>query len=77
MTAQDHGILIPTAQMFQELRQLHDEVKSVRTGLMGLTEGRTDHENRIRSLERRVWTASGAATVLGAGAGILAQFLLR
>lgn len=34
-----------------------------------------DHETRIRSLERQVWMAGGAATVLGGLIGILTQLL--
>jgi peptidoglycan hydrolase CwlO-like protein len=30
----------------------------------------TDHETRIRLLERRVWQAAGACAVLGTGVGL-------
>jgi hypothetical protein len=33
-----------------------------------------DHETRLRSLERRVWIASGAAAVVG---GTIAQVIAR
>lgn len=73
----DPGIYITASQMYQELRQVHDEVKGIRSDLRTLMEDRADHEARLRALERRVWTASGAATVLGAGAGFLLQVLTR
>jgi hypothetical protein len=73
----DPGIYITTTQMYQELRQVHDEVKGIRSDLRTLMEDRADHEARIRALERRVWTASGMATVLGALGGVLAQILIR
>ena len=34
-------------------------------------------ESRTTSVERRIWAATGAATVLGAGAGVVVQFLIR
>jgi hypothetical protein len=34
-----------------------------------------DHQTRIRALDRRAWTASGAATVNGAGADVPVQAL--
>ncbi|GEB46951.1 hypothetical protein MTE01_28960 [Microbacterium testaceum] len=39
-----------------------------------LTRG-DDHETRIRSLERKVWTAAGAAAVAGAGLGQIVSVL--
>ncbi|MFE6865998.1 hypothetical protein ACFVFS_05540 [Kitasatospora sp. NPDC057692] len=36
-----------------------------------------DHEQRLRSLEFRVWMAMGAAAVLGASGGALAQLIAR
>jgi hypothetical protein len=41
-----------------------------------LTRGE-DHESRIRGLERKVFVAAGAATVLGASLGQLANVLLK
>lgn len=36
----------------------------------------TDHETRLRALERQVWIAFGGATVLGSLVGIAAQYLM-
>lgn len=36
-----------------------------------------DHEGRIRSLEKLVWRASGAATVIGALGGGLIGYLTK
>lgn len=52
-------------------------MKGLRSDLKSLMDDRADHEDRIPALERRVWTASGAATVIGAGAGVLAHILLH
>ncbi|QWY81843.1 membrane protein [Microbacterium phage Honk] len=41
-----------------------------------LTRG-DDHETRIRSLERKVWLAAGAAAVMGGVVGNVAPSLLK
>jgi hypothetical protein len=70
--------------MYQELRSLSDGVTRVETKLDTIGQGLSevgkdvaDHESRIRSLEQTVWRAAGGAAVLGAGAGVIAQFLMR
>lgn len=35
-----------------------------------------DHENRIRKLEARVWVASGFATAMGGGLGLIIQNII-
>jgi hypothetical protein len=78
------GVYISSAQMYQELRSLSDGLTRVETKLDGIGQGLTDvgkdvadHESRIRALEHTMWRAAGGAAVLGAGAGIAAQFLMR
>lgn len=80
----DPGVYISSSQMYQEMRSLHDALTRVETKIDGfnndarsLTERHADHESRIRALEATVWRAAGGAAVLGAGAGVLAQFLMR
>lgn len=41
----------------------------IETKLDAAIAAKDDHEGRIRSLEKLVWRAAGAATVLGAGFG--------
>ncbi|MCO1575038.1 hypothetical protein M8C13_04595 [Crossiella sp. SN42] len=69
------GVVIPLSEVYREVREMHNETKEVRSELGALrTELRAelrpvnDHESRIRSLERKVWIASGLAA--GAGAGL-------
>ncbi|MFE9765130.1 hypothetical protein ACFYPC_11445 [Streptomyces sp. NPDC005808] len=83
-TPQDPGVYISSGQMYQELRSLSDGVTRVETKLDTIGQGLTevgkdvaDHESRIRTLEHTMWRAAGGAAVLGAGAGIVAQFLIR
>jgi hypothetical protein len=80
----DPGVYISSAQMYQEMRSLHDVVTRVETKIDGFTnqaqalgQDIADHETRLRVLEKTVWRAAGAAAVLGAGAGIVASLLGR
>jgi hypothetical protein len=70
--------------MYQELRALSDSLTRVETKLDTIGQGLSevgkdvaDHESRIRALEQTVWRAAGGAAVLGAAAGVIAQFLIR
>lgn len=58
----DHDLLI---RLDQKVDTLHDKV-SVLTD---------DHEDRIRSLEKRVWGASAIVSVVVTGMGWLIQLL--
>ena len=48
------------------LREVYDAVQDLGRRVGSMPSTVTDHETRIRALERRVWQAAGAATVLGA-----------
>jgi hypothetical protein len=67
----DHDLLI----------ELRTEMRGVRDDIKGLKEGTSlqlsDHEMRIRLVEKRVWTASGIASVLGMIGGYLIQYLIK
>jgi hypothetical protein len=66
------SVVITPTEVFHEMRAIHDEVKEMRVELRDIS----DHESRLRALERRIWLASGAATTIGAGLGALAAKLL-
>ncbi|MGW1885510.1 hypothetical protein [Streptomyces sp. NPDC001970] len=75
---------ISPAQTYQEVRELskafgrmESKLDAVLNDNRDIREDVQDHATRIRALESKVWAAAGGATVLGAGAGILAQVLLR
>lgn len=59
------------------LREVYDAVQSLKAELSSLPKIAEDHEDRIRELERRVWSFAGLATVLGAGLAQLITFLLK
>lgn len=81
MTVQsESGFFVTPAQMYAEMRSLHETVVRMDAKIDGLGQQATeisDHESRLRVLEQTVWRAAGAAAVLGAGVGVMAQFLMR
>lgn len=59
------------------LREVYDAVQSLKAELSQLPKIAEDHEDRLRDLERKVWSFAGLATVLGAGLAQLITFLLK
>lgn len=57
------GVVITMDRIYTELRAVHDEVKDMR----GEVKDIADHENRLRSLERKIWIAAGIAAGLAGG----------
>ncbi|MFE0132382.1 hypothetical protein ACFWY6_12540 [Streptomyces sp. NPDC059037] len=73
MTAQDPGVFISSAQMYQEMRSLHDAVTRVDSkldGLAGQAANIQDHETRIRALERGRWPLPTIATLAGVAGAV-------
>lgn len=64
----DGSVIITPSDMFKELRETHDEVKGIGPRLDALTatvDNRiSDHETRIRTLEKGRWYYAGAVAVL-------------
>ena len=58
------------------LREVYDAVVGLKEELNGVPKITADHEERIRELERRVWSFAGIATILGAGLAQLISFLV-
>ena len=74
------GFLVTPGQMYAELRSLNETVVRMDAKIDNLAQHGTDindHESRLRAVEQTVWRAAGAAAVLGAGVGVLAQFVVR
>ncbi len=84
MGTPDPGVVISSAQMYQELRALADGVTRVEAkldaigqGLSDLSKDVADHETRIRALERARWplpTIGVLAGVAGAATGAFSLF---
>jgi hypothetical protein len=85
VTPGDPGVYISPAQMYQEMRSLHEALTRIDAKLdalrerdAGADEQLTDHEARLRSLERARWplpTIGALAGAAGAATGVIA--LLR
>lgn len=47
--------------------ETRDDVRDIKVKVDDLSDDSKDHETRLRSLERKIWWASGFAAVGGAG----------
>lgn len=65
------------AAIDSRLRALEIESASTGAGVKALVADSQDHESRIRSLERKVWTLSAFASALGACVGAAVSWLVR
>lgn len=81
MTAQipDGSVVVTPTDMYREIRDMHDELRalnsSINPALQELRADVSDHESRIRTLERRVWQAAGAVGVVAVFAGWLVDYI--
>ncbi|MEV0698223.1 hypothetical protein AB0I53_09925 [Saccharopolyspora sp. NPDC050389] len=66
MPPPDSGVTITLSQMYGEMQAMHGEVREMRTELRAGLATVSDHETRLRTLERKVWAAAGASGILGA-----------
>lgn len=90
MSAQipEGAVIVTPAAMYAEQRATHDavvslsgEVKSLSHNVrqQQLVDARNvaDHETRIRSLERKIWTLAGASAISGATIGSVAAAIIQ
>ena len=80
MPPPDPGVFISSAQMYQEVRSLHDAVSRVEAKLDGIRDDTKaqaataqDHEARIRRLEAARWPLPSLGALCGIG-GLVAAF---
>lgn len=73
------SVVITPTQMYGEIRDMKEQVQHlvnvVDPALTDIRSDVSDHEGRIRGLERKVWIAAGLAAGAGAGLGKLATIL--
>lgn len=73
------AVIITPTEMYQEMRATREQVQRlanlVDPALGDIRADVSDHETRIRHLERRVWVAAGIAAGAGAGLAQLATAL--
>lgn len=61
---EEPGAVVTLDNMYQEIKGLRTDVTTMLANLANNTAIAQDHETRIRTLEKRVWIAAGAAAVL-------------
>lgn len=59
------------------LREVYDLVLELKTEMAPTPRALIDHEDRIRDLERKVWSFSGISAVLAVGISQLIQLLIK
>ncbi len=69
---EEDTVRVTMSDVYRLLLEVRDEVREMRP----LPARIEDHETRIRSLERKVWAAAGAAAAAGGVLGTIAQQLL-
>jgi hypothetical protein len=67
----------PQSHAVITLREVYDVVVQLKEELNGVPRITADHEERIRDLERKVWSFSGLAAIAGAALAQLISYLLR
>ena len=81
-TIPEGSVVITPMEMYREMVDTHRAVQSISTKLDtalsdnsrrldSVDKDLTDHETRLRSLERRVWMAVGVSTAVSGGAAAL------
>lgn len=50
-------------------KEVYDKLSELVVSMSGVPARIEDHETRLRSLERKIWAATGFAAALGAGLG--------
>jgi hypothetical protein len=69
MSEENHAIVT--------LREVYNAVVELKQELSGVPKIMADHEQRLRDLERRVWSFSGIAAVLGAALAQLFNMIMK
>lgn len=64
---QHNGVVITLDTIYEQVIATKDLASKLVDKVDAIEKRDSDHETRIRALERKVWTAAGAAAVVGAG----------
>lgn len=59
------------------LREVYDAVVGLKVDLDGIPKIAADHEQRLRDLERKVWSFSGLAAIAGAALAQIITLILK
>lgn len=64
MTTEQPFVKVTLDTIYFMVSEVRDEVRELRSDLKDVVDQSDDHEERIRSLERKVWAFSGIAAIL-------------
>ena len=66
---------ITTADLYRELTSMTVKLAVIEAQTTAAQHVDTEHENRLRALERFKWALFGGAATVGAGAGVIAALI--
>lgn len=70
------GVTITLDTIYDQVLATKDIARTLVDKVEAIEKRDSDHETRIRALERKVWMALGGGTALGGAAGALATAIL-
>lgn len=70
------GVTITLDTIYEQVLATKDIARTLVEKVESIEKRDSDHETRIRALERKVWMALGGGTALGGAAGALATAIL-
>ncbi|GAB3372593.1 hypothetical protein [Amycolatopsis echigonensis] len=70
------GVTITLDRIYEQVLATKDIAAKLVEKVDAIEKRDSDHETRIRALERKVWMALGGGTALGGAAGALATAIL-
>ena len=69
------GVTVSLDTIYYTLQEVQGDVRDIKNKVDRLAAGHSDHESRIRALERKVWTAAGTAAALAGPLGAVLTHL--
>jgi hypothetical protein len=70
------GVTITNREIYDQVLATKDLAAKLVDKVEAIEKRDSDHESRIRALERKVWMALGGGATLGGATGALATFIL-
>lgn len=61
----DGSVIITPTEVYSEVRATREAVQQLSAQIGGVPAQLTDHETRLRAVEKLIWRAAGGAMILG------------
>jgi hypothetical protein len=71
------SVIVTPSEVYQEVRATRDAVRDLAHRMSDIPAQLRDQENRIREIERRVWSAAGVVGFLAVTASTVVAIVLR